>query len=298
MKLSYSILWFDDTEEFFDSLDIDWLKKEIENWGFLPDIKPVSTPDQFLSFAPYENIDLIVVDRNLEGYGEGQTFIASLRDHAVFTEVIFYTSGNASTLWDAIRERELEGVFVSNKGTILQKVSKVGRQSVRKVLDLENMRGIMMAEVGELDHLLEDILTIGLNGLSDDMLSTVFRKFHKEADKQNREFGESLDKFLKAPNIQDMLSMCDSNKRWENFSRLWKYHDKLKDKGKFGDYKADVLDLRNILAHGKPKIVDGGYLFTHRGKEYLYNSESSGELRKTILKYKREFFKVLEALKT
>ena len=215
MKLSFSVLWFDDTEIFFDSLDVDWLKNEIENWGFSPDIQLVTTPEQFVSFSPYQKIDLIVVDKNLEEYGEGQDFIAKLRNHAVYTEVIFYTAGNASALWDAIREKELEGVFVSNRGTILQKISKVGRQSIRKVLDLENMRGIVMAEVGQLDHLLDEILMMGLSGLSGESLGVVFKKFHKEAEKQNVEFGERLSGFINSPDVSEMLDMCDSNKRWE-----------------------------------------------------------------------------------
>ncbi|MBV6450782.1 MAG: hypothetical protein MHPDNHAH_01508 [Anaerolineales bacterium] len=294
MKLTFSVLWFDDTEDFFDSLDINWLENEIRSWGFMPNIMLVTTSQQFASYSPYEKIDLIVVDRNLEEYGEGQDFIANLRGHAVYTEVIFYTTGNASDLWNAIREKELEGVFVSNRGTILQKISKVGYQSIRKVLDLENMRGIVMAEVGELDHLLDKILMVGINKLPAETQKTIFNKFHKEADKQNREFGERLAEFSKAPELRTMLDMCDSNKRWENFNRLWKYHNSLKDRAKIGDYKVEVLDLRNVLAHGIPEFRDDGYVFRHRGKEFLFNDETSNDLRKTILKYKHEFFAVLD----
>ena len=85
MRLTYSILWFDDTEEFFDILDIDGLKSEILSWGFLPEIRLVKTPEEFWSFKPFEKVDLIVVDRNLEEYGEWQNFIADLRDHSIYT---------------------------------------------------------------------------------------------------------------------------------------------------------------------------------------------------------------------
>lgn len=297
MRLSFSVLWFDDTEDYFDSLDMDWLREQILSWGFSPNIKLVTTPVEFEKYSPYEKIDLIVVDRNLEEYGEGQNFIAALRDLAVYTEVIFYTAGSASDLWDAIREKELEGVFVSNRGGILSKISKVGYQSIRKVLDLENMRGIVMAEVGELDHLLGEIIKVGVENLPEDQQQIIFKKFHKEAAKQNQEFGDRLVKFIETPGLDEMLDMCDSNKRWENFNRLWKSHGKLKDKEKFGDYKVEVLDLRNALAHGRPMPREDGYLFVHRDKEYFFNDESSNQLRKTILKYKREFTGVLETLK-
>jgi hypothetical protein len=215
----------------------------------------------------------------------------------VYTEVIFYTAGEASALWNAISEKKLEGVFVSNRGLILEKISKVGRQSIRKVLDIENMRGIVMAEVGQIDLILGDILLIGLSGLSEENLNTVFKRFHKEASKQNQEFSDRLARFIENPSIDELIEMCDSNKRWENFNRLWKYHDKLKDEAKFGDYKIDVLDLRNMLAHGSPTAVDGGYLFSHRDKEFLYNEAASEELRHSVMKYKDSFTKILKVLK-
>lgn len=296
MKLSFSVLWFDDTEDYFDSLDIDPLKKEIEDWGFEPNIELVTNPEKFASFAPYEKIDLIVVDRNLESYGEGQDFIANLRNHAVYTEVIFYTAGNSSGLWDAIREKELEGVFVSNRSAVLQKIYKVGRQSIRKILDLENMRGIVMAEVGELDHLLENILTVGITVLPEEIQKNIFKSFHKEAHKQNQAFGERLKEFSEMPELKNMLDMCDSNKKWENFNRLWKNHEKLKTREKIGDYKLEVLDIRNILAHGIPQPTTNGNLFKHRNKEFLFNDDASNNLRKTILKYKNDFSVIFSLL--
>jgi hypothetical protein len=297
MKLSFSVLWFDDTEDYFDSLDIDWLEKEISGWGFLPDIKLVTTPQQFASFSPYEKIDLIVVDRNLEDYGEGQDFIANLREHAVFTEVIFYTAGNASDLWDAIRERELEGVFVSNRGTILQKISKVGRQSIRKVLDLENMRGIVMAELGELDHLLDDIVRMALPSLPVEKQSSIYKKFQKQISDQNKKAETRLASFIENPQVDEMINLSDSYKRWINFQRLSDSHEKLKTLNSVGDFTVEILKPRNFLAHSKPEInKDGAYVFQYQGEEYIFDDNVSSDLRKTILRYKQAFSSIISLL--
>ena len=139
MRLNFSVLWFDDSEDYFDSLDLEPLELGVSSWGFSPDIKKVTTPEEFNSHSPFETFDLIVVDRNLEDYPDGQEFIVGLRNNAIYTEVIFYTVGNASDLWDVIREKQIEGVFVSHRSDILMKILTVGRQSIRKVLDLENM---------------------------------------------------------------------------------------------------------------------------------------------------------------
>jgi hypothetical protein len=298
VKLDFSILWFDDNEEWIDSLDTEELEKDISSWGFNPVIKMVSTPEDFNSESPFDEYDLIVVDRNLEGYENGQEFIKRIRDHAIFTEIIFYTAGNASDLWDGIRERELEGVFVSSRNDILPKITRVGHQSVRKVLDLENMRGIVMAEVGELDHLLGEILTLGVNSLPDDQRKDVFTRFCEKAKEQHAGEGKRIDEFHCAPEVEGMLAICDSNKRWENFNRLRKRHDKLKGVNNFGDYVQEVVHPRNFLAHGRPtKQAKGSFSFLFKGKEFLFDDDTSRGLRKTIQKYKIEFSGIVELLK-
>lgn len=297
MRLSYSILWFDDTEEFFDILDIDGLKSEISSWGFQPEVKLVKTPKEFWSYKPFEKIDLIVVDRNLEEYGEGQNFIADLRDHSIYTEVIFYTAGNASDLWDAIREKQLEGVFVSNRSVILSKVYKVGRQAIRKVLDLENMRGIVMAELGELDHLLDDILRVGIPNLPAEKQSSIYKKFQKQIADQNKKAETRLASFIENPHVDEMINLSDSYKRWINFQRLSDSHEKLRALNTAGDFTVEILKPRNFLAHGKPEINnDGAYVFRHQGEEYVFDDNVSSELRKTILRYKQTFSDIVSLL--
>ena len=297
MRLSYSILWFDDTEEFFDILDIDGLKSEILSWGFLPEIKLVKTPEEFWSYKPFEKIDLIVVDRNLEEYGEGQNFIADLRDHSIYTEVIFYTAGNASDLWDAIREKQLEGVFVSNRSVILSKIYKVGRQAIRKVLDLENMRGIVMAELGELDHLLDDILRAGMPSLPAEKQGSIYKKFQKQISDQNKRAETRLASFIENPQVDEMINLSDSYKRWVNFQRLSESHEKLRTQNSIGDFTIEILKPRNFLAHGKPETnKDGAYVFRHQGEEYIFDDNVSSDLRKTILRYKQAFSSIIDLL--
>lgn len=297
MRLTFSVLWFDDNEDYFDSLDLAPLKQEIRSWGFVPKLDLVKTPDEFISYSPFANYDIIVIDRNLEGYDDGQKFIANLRSNAVYTEVIFYTTGNTSDLWKAIFESELEGVFVSSRNEILTKISKVGRQSIQKVLDLENMRGIVMAEVGELDLLLDEIITSGAVGLSENQRESMFNKFHKNAVDQNAQTAQALERFRLSPTVDDMLEMSDSDKRWQSFNRLRKSHDKLKTQARVGAYVDDVLRPRNFLAHGKPlPHPDGGYVFHYQGREYHFDEATSLKLRQTILSYKVAFWDIIAVI--
>lgn len=297
MRLSFSILWFDDSEDYFDSLNLAPLKKEISSWGFTPIVDTVTTAKDFTDRSPFKTYDLILVDRNLEDYEKGEEFIANLRSNAIYTEVIFYTTRDANDLWELIRKHQLEGVFVSSRNEIFEKISKIGPQLIRKVLDLENMRGIVMAEVGELDHLLEEIIAIGFENLQLEHQQAIYNDFHDNASKQHGQTSEALKLFRENPETTVMLSLCDSSKRWRNFNILRKRHDKLKGRPKLGNYEGDILEPRNFLAHGKPELDEkGGHLFRHNGKVYHFSDETSLELRLRILKYKHEFSNIKDLL--
>ncbi len=298
MNLNYSILWFDDDKDFFDSLDKDPIETEIASWGFSPKIIPVHSADEFNKHMPFKNFDMIVVDFKL-GDEQGDKFIKQVRDQEVFTEIIFYSFSETTDLWQAVHDQKLEGVFVTHKGGIERKLLRVAHQSVRKVLDLENMRGIVMSEVGDLDALLEDIFVHAMSGITQVQQEEVFNKFHIDTTEQAKKHQAALSVFIGSPSIEELLKLCDSNKRWKNFNRVRKCHDLLKTKKIAGDYSQEILWPRNCLAHGIPKRnADGSLLFHFGGKEYPFDENTSRDLRKKILEYKGAFTELAEIVKS
>jgi hypothetical protein len=291
MKLTFSILWFDDNPTFVDSLDLDGLKNAIKSWGFVPAIKFVHTPEDFKLYSPFKEFDLIAVDYKLGEHPHGEEFIKDIRSHGVFTEIIFYSNVPSTELWDAIRNAQLEGIFIANRQVIADKIEKVGRQSVNKILDLNNMRGILMAEVGELDLILEAILREGVSDLDDEAQGQVFKGFHKRASKQTTDNWEELKKFEAAPTIDALISLAnDSAKRWMCFVSVLKRHADLPDEREnIGDYLNEVLWPRNCLAHGIPEQAADGFVFTYHGKQYKFDDAVASELRQAIMTYRDRF---------
>ena len=297
MKISYSILWFDDTEEFFDSLDLDPLIDLIKSWGFNPSFKPVSDPKDFMSHEPFHEFDLIVVDYNLEEYGHGEDFIKQIRDHDVFTEVIFYSANPASELWNAVRDKMLEGVFVAGRTSVLTKIERVAEQSVRKVLDLENVRGIVMAEVGNIDAQLDDIINAAFMMLLPEVQDAVFSKYVGRITKQHNDKSKDVSEMEHNGSIDPLLAFCDSNKKWNLLQSIGKKHPNV-DMGLLGDYAEEILKPRNFLAHGKPKSQDdGSLLFEHHGHEFVFDDNVSSTLRQSLQKYSDKFNSILGILK-
>jgi len=299
MKINYSILWFDDQKDFLDSLDTDFIHEEISSWGLIPQIIPVHTPDEFHKYRPFKDLDLIIVDLDLGDDEKGATFIKEVRAQEVYTEIIFYSSRRSAEIWDAIKDEMLEGVFVANKSSgIEQKVVRVAKQSVRKVLDLDNMRGIVMSEVGELDGMLENIFNFAIHGIDQKHMKIVFDKFHEDLDASANSLKESLEAFKNNPSIEGLLDLTDSSeKKWQTFNRIRRHHNVLKGHDLSTQYTQEILSPRNFLAHGIPtRHDDGSFLFKHRGREFAFNDDVSKLLRHKIMEYKRAFEEVASIL--
>lgn len=174
----------------------------------------------------------------------------------------------------------------------------VGEQAVRKVLDLENVRGIVMAEVGDLDQMLEWLIARALPELSPTTQKEIFDAFHTGADEQHTNRSEALAQFKKSQTVELLLELCDSNKRWANINRVARNHPKLKEwRRGLATYEAEILKPRNFLAHGVANLhSSGGYLFSYGGKTWLYDDKSSKELRTNLMKFRTLFSQMRSAL--
>lgn len=250
-----------------------------------------------MRYAPFDDIDLVVVDFNLEEHGAGQDFIAKLRDSSVYTEVIFYSAQGRDELWDALKERGLDGIYLANKELVIPRIEGVGAHTLRKILDLGNMRGIVMAEVGDLDLLLEEIFSLAMNDVPEDRKLSVYKKFHEHSIEGVSGQQQALSEFRDSPSVEQLLKLCDSSgRRWMNYNRIKKHH-KTMQCYEVGDYQNEVITPRNALAHGIPKPTGDGVLrFNHHGTYFDFNEKSSRELRHMIIKYRNIFMQVRDAL--
>jgi len=299
MKLKYSILWFDDDVDQIESHDFDVLAETIHSWGFDFDGPAiVNTPSEFMEKTPFLDFDLIVVDYNLgDDETHGDDFIKSLRDQNVYTDVVFYTGGSTASLWDGVRDKKLEGVFLSNVAGIIPKVIRVAKQSVKKIVDLENMRGIVMAQVGDLDQDLKQLLSVGFLQLEPLKQNQIFKKFIKDGNRRGKNLSEEFEEFAKDPTIERMLDLCDSSfPIWSLSRSMCNRHPSLEEFN-ISDYENEILKPRNALAHGVPNTAeDGIQTFVHREYKFQYTDKTAEKIRHDLKKYKGVFRNIYDKL--
>lgn len=311
MNLNYRILWVDDDESFIESQEqtLEKLKEHIEDEGFDIEFIFKTSPSEIDVSSVGNDFDLIVIDYNLTENGEnGDDVIKAVRDHNFLNEVIFYSGKASSNLRQIAAEKQLDGVFFSTKDAdaLFAKILSVFELTVRKVVDINNMRGIVMAAIADIDHQLTDILKILHDKLQDDKkiehrkklfgkmlpsMSSIKRLTQNDQHEALTALSAAIDalKQLDPKDFTDLVGHrgFDSHKRVEAVESFCKEGASLEGfKGKIEKIK-ELLKWRNALAHQKPTMRENiAYFELTEGEFKAFNAESGRDLRKSLREHR------------
>jgi hypothetical protein len=297
MKLNYKILWIDDQiEDYIDMGIKDELESYIETLGFIPTVECFengSVAEESINNVKY---DLILSDYNIEGANEqGDILIQRIRDGGVFTEVLFYS---AQPDFDTIAKniyRDRVSFFSligdeSFKG-FKEKAFKLIDLTVLKLQELNSIRGLVMSETSELDNSVEEIIFSFLslnNELSEKLKGYIIDTIVSSA-KGNLKSAEKFNECDATEIVKSRLFDADKKSRSVNkILEILKVGDN-QFKDFYQNYKTDVLDTRNDLAHAKSDTIDGiEYLIISRkdGEHPIkFNQEQCVQIRKNLRKH-------------
>ncbi len=262
MRIDYSILWFEDVDAWYDSI-YTFVEEILEEHGFklkVAKYKDDSELDKILTDA--EDFDLILMDFNLKDT-KGDQIIEKIRHHQLYTEIIFYSASGEQAVRQALIERgALDGVYCANRANeeFVEKVKKVIMTTIKKVQDLNNIRGLVMAETSNLDNLFREIIL------------SFFEK-EKDLDKKNKlaAYIYNITKKSLSDNLKKITGFCDksetinlvnhpafdSSKKLRSICKLVEIleitgFDKLYDV-----YNDEIISKRNLFAHVTENIIEG-----------------------------------------
>lgn len=301
MKIKYKVLWIENDSDWVDSIE-DQIREYIERLGF---VYSMTLIDSERANTNYEEYDLILMDLNLSGLPNGAQLIDKIRSLDVFTEVVFYSAQSIKDLRALGIDMELEGVYYSGRtpdNSFVKKVKKVIDSTIRKTQDLANLRGLVMAEVSELDVMMDDILSQFLDN------PIYLEKFHKKitADRE-----KTIKKSLLADNckrdcllnwrelsISDLISILDASQKARGINlvivEIAKQYDNdiytPKETNFYSDYYKDIIEKRNILAHCQSYAGEGkDEVLKTKGGEVSFSNEDFIRIRTDIQDYQKLF---------
>ncbi|WP_417173411.1 hypothetical protein [Alistipes finegoldii] len=307
MKLKYKILWFDNEPDWVESIEDDIREIIEDEYCFIYD-KELREKDE--PKASYNNYDLILMDLNLEDEKTGDQLIQNIRDLDVYTDVLFYSADGISTIKEKAQTLGLEGVYFSgrDKDAFIAKLRKVISSTINKVQDLNNIRGLVMAEVSELDIMMENIISKyfvenGNDRKSDEFNQHIISDVEQSTKRKLKSNGcnRQCSHKWKDMSIGEIIHLLDfdSSKKAHTINIIInneRIDYTAQNKSFYEDYKADIIDMRNNLAHCTSELIDGNEVLKLKkegAKDIVFDADKFKAVRLNIQKYNTFFSRLL-----
>lgn len=306
MKLKYNLLWIENEEDWMESVEDD-IKSMVEDNAFEYVRYNCKQEEEGLDYNAY---DLILMDLNLDSQPSGDLLIKKIRENGIYTDVVFYSSGGLENIKQKAREYNLEGVYFSGRNNVqfVEKVTKVIETTIRKVQDLNNLRGLVMGEVSELDALMQCVLEKYF--INQDRLAVLHNKVTKDREDLLHKSLENLgpnncDKkctlSLRNKPIKEIAEIYDSSQRAHSIHVILK---DLNTDGRFDvenksfceSYRKEIIEKRNNLAHCESKMKKGVEILCTRKGDVIFSAEDFKKIRQDIVKYNKLFNEILQSL--
>lgn len=296
MNLKYRILWIENEEDWVESIE-DQIQEYLEDLGFIYGRKLIAKEEQDISYNDY---DLILMDLNLADQPNGAELISKIRDLGVYTDVVFYSASGIDELRAKGREKELEGVFYSGRTpdtAFVNRVKAVIDATLKKVQDLNNLRGLVMAEVSELDALMDKIIPSYFN--TEERMALFHKHITANREKTLRNSLNCANKcqlIWRDGDIQEIVPLLDSSQKARAIKIIIEQSrpDLYSDGNFYEEYNATIITPRNELAHCKSEIREGKEILLTRKGDKCFDATFFKEIRKNILKYTRVFNELLQ----
>lgn len=306
MRLKYKILWIENEEDWVDSI-YDQIQEHLSDLGFEFEKKLIAKEES----VNYDEYDLILMDLNLAEQPNGAELIERIRNLNVFTDIVFYSSVGIDTLREKGREKNLEGVYYSGRtpdSSFVRKVCQVIDSTIKKVQDLSNLRGLVMAEVSDLDSLMDEIIVKYYvdQSLLDEFHRRITKNKENNIKKSLDNDGIDCEKTCKLNwrqfNIDKLLKIIDSSQKVRAINILLERHKKQgtdlyqspNDKGFVDNYLQDIIYVRNNLAHCSSVIENGKEILKTRSGDLFFDTDMIIDIRKKIREYHELFLKIQE----
>jgi len=306
VRLDFNVLWVDDQPAGVES-QIKGIARRMGVEGFSFNPTPCKSIDEVAKLIKdnvfNDEVDLILVDWDLGGGVHGEDAIDIIRGAVPYKDVVFYSARNpAEELKKVISQRGIEGAFCASREELVQEVVGVFDSLVKKVLDLDHTRGIVMGATSDIDHMIEECLVAVHGNLDGEDQKVMIEEALEYIDKKLTDWTEDAAKLRKKGTITAMLkahALFSASDRLTILSRVLeaeKFKDHVSARESVVTYAKEVVPRRNRLGHlkltpeGRPKAVAGD-----EGKEV--SLKEMRELRRQILAFRKDFRSLLQALR-
>jgi hypothetical protein len=304
VRLDFEVLWIDDQPGSMASNETA-LKLKMRAQGFDLRVtfrKSVAEAKERLGDSVFkDHVDLILVDYELgKGVGgNGDEALRTVRDAIPYRDMVFYSSKSVSDLRTIAHKANVEGVHCATRADLLDVVERVFEAAVRRVLDIDHSRGIVMGATCDIDHRVNRALTYIHSRLDPVAQAKVWKSVGERIEANLKKMGEKAKELRLEGSLEPMMELYDlvtSNDRLRLLTGQLKANPSHKDaRERIVRYMRDVIPNRNIVAHVRSLALADGERVLRSARRDL----SEADLRKMridLLDHRENFEALLEAL--
>ena len=209
MRLDFNVLWVDDQPNAVNA-QITRITTLMAGEGFSFNPTQCRTIDEVEALIAgdvfQDEVDLILVDWDLGGGVHGQDVIERIRQVAQYKDVVFYSAQTpAADLRRLAFDKGLEGIYCASREGLVGEVVGVFESLVKKVLDLDHTRGIVMGATSDIDHMIHSCLLHIEAKLDDAGKKVLVEQAIKRVQERVKDIAKQGEKLGAATNVTTIL---------------------------------------------------------------------------------------------
>lgn len=299
MRIEYKILWVEDDKSWYNTTK-ELFSETLDDLGFKLISKRCESINEVKKEVEENNLeeyDLLLVDFTLKNSDTGDIiidFLRGIKDEPILTDVLFYFSA-VENVRESMTKLGLEGVYTADRKEIETKFERVVNTTIKKVQEVNNMRGLIMAETSDLDELMYEIIETMLNSDISENLTTYIQK---EIEATLAKISKiTLDKDTTLIDKMGDSRVFTSFHRAKGINRIYKLKKIGIDKF-FEVYNRDIISTRNLFAHVKESYESGEKVLisTSTGEKEVFNEERCIKIRQSLIEYRGILEKIKDTI--
>ncbi len=302
MRLDFNILWVEDQPKAIKA-QREGIERLMRKQGFKLQTEMATSIKKAASYIGDDiygdHIDLILMDYDFGDEPNGEVGLEMVRDTFPYKDIVFY-SAQAKDLTEIVARNKIHGVFCCDRAGLPDTVIHVFDVLVKKVLDIDHSRGIVMGATSEIDEFVNESLICVLKKANQKTVAAAFKIIGKQLDKIKEQFSNNCTRISEAKEISEILNIHNV---YSSTYRLSLFREILKQLGIHGKeqkamsrYANDTIPKRNDMAH--VTVERDGFsrkILDRSGKELT--TEDMRILRSALLEHHEMFEDVLRSLK-
>lgn len=306
MRLEYSVLAIDDqpdSAETFATAVSDYLATE----GFDLIWKTCATQADLVAHLDTlgrSRPDIVVVDNKLgESFGgdDGSHWAGRVRKMFPYTDIVFYGQDAAGELRRKIAAAAVDGVYCSYRPDLVEHLRDLIAVHVRRWTDAPAMRGLAVGIAAELDDILRAACIEVASHHEKNVRDIVYTKVAKDAKDRSEKRPKVIDGYIQADDYRQLFHEHQEFGALELAKTIRRLAEAIEGqavedaKDFFERYKQDVVQPRNVLAHGICNAATG--VFTLGDRKFATTEEECRKFRVTLRDYREQLREMRDAAK-